>query len=231
MEFSNTNHLTTTTPPLGSLMTMSTANLEGSINPMVGNSAEMQMDTVSGPLTAGVAGAVGVAPLVRRPSKKEREAEKRASFYLGNGQGSTQPRYLDWGTRFAHQYLHNFNTDNLGLFYDTGSTFTFINTLQSPSAVICHTSAESIYTYLQIFRELKQIHMGQNGLQVQPMTDHHSITLTLELNIEHQNGSMCHVIPTMILQTLPGKKTRRQIGDYQSCQYIQNQFSQLFPSV
>ena len=61
------------------------------------------------------------------------------------------------------------------------------------------------------------------------MTDNHSITVTLEMNIEPAEGQMCHVITTFILQTLPGKKTRRQIGDYQACQFIQNQFFTIVP--
>ena len=217
MDFNSHTNQTTAASPLGSLMPSLSM-------PMAGGGASMDgsmMETVTGPLPNAVP---SLPTLVRRPSKKEREAEKRGRFYLSAGQGSTNPRYIDWATRFAHNYLTNLNRDTLGMFYLDTSTFTFINTLNTPTSVVCHQGAEAIYAYLQLFRELKQIHLGENGLQIQPMTDHHSITLTLEINIEHQNGSMCHVITTLILQTLPGKKTRRQIGDYQSCQYIQNQF-------
>ena len=230
MEFNpHTNHTVTATPSLGSLMTLDGGAIPmttampmavGAMAPAAMAPAASLMETTPGPLQAA-----GARPaLVRRPSKKEREAEKRGRFYLSAGQGSTNPRYIDWATRFAHNYLANLNRDTLGMFYLDTSTFTFTNTLNTPTSVVCHQGAEAIYGYLQLFRELKQIHLGANGLQIQPMTDNHSITLTLEINIEHQNGSMCHVITTLILQTLPGKKTRRQIGDYQSCQYIQNQF-------
>ena len=222
MEFQNSHDSTNMSSPIGSMFNTTTPPLVSSM-PVAGGGA-VGMDSVSSVLASFGGGNQNI----RRP-KKVREAEKRANFYLGMGQGSTQPRYLDWATRFAHQYLHNFNTDNLHLFYDTGSTFTFINTLDTPSSIVYHTGGEDIYTYLQLFRGLKQIHLDKNGLQIQPMTDHHSITLTLELNIEHHNGSMCHVITTLILQTLPGKKTRRQIGDYQACQYIQNQFFTIVP--
>lgn len=202
----------------GSLMTLDGGTMPMAVSAMA--PAPSLMETTPGPLQATVA----LPALARRPSKKERETEKRRSFYLSAGQGSTNPRYVDWAIRFIHNYLANINQDNLAQFYLDTSTFTFMNTLNTPISVVCHQGAEAIYGYLQHFRELKQIHLAENGLQIQPMTDHHSITVTLEINIEHQNGSMCHVITNLILQTLPGKKARRQIGDYQACQYIQNQF-------
>ena len=217
MDFNSHTNQTTAASPLGSLMPSLSM-------PMAGGGASMDgsmMETVTGPLPSAVP---SLPTLVRRPSKKEREAEKRGRFYLSPGQGSTNPRYVDWANRFVQNYLANFNTDALVQFYGPGSTFTFLNTLSSPSGVVCHQGEEAIYSYLQIFRSLKQIHLGENGIQIQPMTDNHSIAVTLEINIEPAEGPMCHVITSIILQTLPGKKTRRQIGEYQACQYIQNQF-------
>ena len=184
---SNTTEATPATPSLGSLIPVGT----GGMNLLGGNTMPMASGgQVSAPSLTGAA----PPPLVRRPSKKVREAEKRAGFYLSPGQGSTNPRYVDWATRFAHNYLENFNRDNLSLFYGPGSTLTFMNTLNTPTAVACHQGAEAIYGYLQLFRSLKQIHLGQNGLQIQPMTDHHSITVTLEINMEPATLSLNSII-------------------------------------
>ena len=221
MDFNTHTNQISTASSLGTLMPMAGG---GVTLPLAASSASMDgsmMETVTGSLTTTVP---SLPALVRRPSKKEREAEKRSRFYLSPGQGSNNPRYVDWANRFVQNYLEKFNTDSLVLFYGPSSTFTFLNTLITPSEVVCHQGEESIYTYLQIFRSLKQIHLGQNGIQIQPMTDNHSIAVTLEINIEPAEGQMCHVITTFILQTLPGKKTRRQIGEYQACQFIQNQF-------
>ena len=170
----------------------------------------------------------GGATLIKRPSKKEREAEKRSNFYLGIPEGETRPRYQIWGERMAHSYLTYFNTDNLHQFYQPNSVLSFINTMvpegQTPHVTNLQGS-DNIYTHLQVFRLLKCIHL--KSLVVQPKTDHHTILVTMNLNIEPPEGAMCSVVTTLILEKLPGKKPRRVIGEadtrYEACQYIANQ--------
>ena len=168
--------------------------------------------------------AAGIS-MPKRPSKKEREAEKRSNFYLGIPEGENRPRFQVWGERMAHSYLTHFNTDYLHKFYEPGSVLSFINNLVPDGQVTNLQGSDNIYSHLQAFRSLKCIHL--NSLVVQPKTDHHSILVTMNINIEPPEGDMCSVVTTLILEKLPGKKTRRVIGEadahYEACQYIANQ--------
>ena len=57
--------------------------------------------------------------------------------------------------------------------------------------------------------------------------------VTMNLDIEPTHGNICHVVTTIILEKLPGKKPRRVIGEgttkYEACQYIANQTFMIMP--
>ena len=234
MDFSTTDSKNTPGSMTPGNMTLSMAT--GPAMPMAAAAmpmaAGLAMPMASGamPMAAGAA----MPALVRRPSKKEREGAKRSAFYLGIPHGETRPRYEIWGTRMAHSYLTHFNTNSLALFYEPGSKFTFMNMAVPAGAqpgIANMEGAEAIYTHLQAFRQMKAIHLKSTA--VQPMSNNNSIMVTMNLDIEPHMGEKCHVVTTLVLEKLPGKKPRRVIGEgetrYEACQYIANQTFMIVP--